>query len=71
MHRVIQWTAIAAALVPVPFVIQDAVSLQLWRGAWYWQAFAVFYMLALSVLAYGIVRGIGWLIAKATGRKAA
>jgi len=59
----VHWIAVVAALVPIPFAISDAIHLRLWQAEWYWLPFAVLYTLAVSLIVYWLVRGLGWMIA--------
>ena len=58
------WIAVALALVPVPFAVNDVIQLRLWEAEWWFLPFAVLFTLALSALIYGAVRGVFWLVGR-------
>lgn len=62
------WVGLAAAVIPIPFEISDAIRLDLIHAEPLVWLLAGAYAVALSVLLYGIGRGVGWLVAR--GRKA-
>lgn len=67
--RLAHWLGVLAALVPIPFAVQDFIGLELSQAEWYWQAFAVAFTLALSLIAYVLVRGAVRLAGRLVGSK--
>jgi len=64
ISRVAHWIGLLAALTPIPFVIEDWTKLRLSDASFWMQVFAVAYTLAIGALAYAVVRGLGWLVAR-------
>ena len=64
-QRAAHWIGLVAVVVVVVLSINDAVNLQIWRADWYWLLFALAWTAGVSLLAYWIIRGIGWLVGRA------
>ena len=59
--RARHWIAIALALIPVPFAINDVIRLRLWEADWWLLPLAAIFTLVISALIYGAVLGLSWI----------